>query len=447
MQSKQKLNLFSFTMIVVGLVIGMGIFRTAATSAKDAIAPSVYFSAWIVGGIVAMCGALTYAEIGSRYPVTGGYYKVFSYAYHPSIAFAINCIILISNAASLSGVALIGSGYIAKLFPGHSWSDIDKALLSVAAILLFYFINLRGLKMSARAQNILMLIKITMILVIIAALFFPHETLLHAASTPVLPAANMGWIQSFGISLIAVSFTYGGYQQTINFGNEVDKPSQTIPKGIFIGIAIIIGLYLLANFSYYMIIGFDNMKGEREIAYALIQKTFGDQAANIFSFFLFFGVLAYVNALLMSNPRVMYAMSAEGTLPAIFSKQDKKTDVLVFSLTIFAAVCIVILFFAQTFEKILNFTIFLDCFGMVASSAAIFKLRSKTKHLDDTGIFKMKLFPLIPLFFIANYLFVGVSIAMQTPETAGVGVAVLVAFMVLYFMTARYRKTPSQTGE
>ena len=116
---------------------------------------------------------------------------------------------------------------------------------------------------------------------------------------------------------------------------------------------IIIGLYLLANFSYYMIIGFDNMKGEREIAYALIQTTFGDQAANIFSFFLFFGVLAYVNALLMSNPRVMYAMSAEGTLPAIFSKQDKKTDVLVFSLTIFAAVCIVILFFAQTFEKIL----------------------------------------------------------------------------------------------
>jgi APA family basic amino acid/polyamine antiporter len=101
----------------------------------------------------------------------------------------------------------------------------------------------------------------------------------------------------------------------------------------------------------------------------------------------------------------MYAMSAEGTLPAIFSKQDKKTDVLVFSLTIFAAVCIVILFFAQTFEKILNFTIFLDCFGMVASSAAIFKLRSKTKHLDGTGIFKMKLFPLIPLFFIVGSLY------------------------------------------
>jgi APA family basic amino acid/polyamine antiporter len=112
MRGKQQLNLFSFTMIVVGLVIGMGIFRTAATSAKDAIKPSVYFIAWLLGGFVAFCGALTYAEIGSRYPVTGGYYKIFSVAYHPSIAFAINCIILISNAASLSGVALIGSGYI-----------------------------------------------------------------------------------------------------------------------------------------------------------------------------------------------------------------------------------------------------------------------------------------------------------------------------------------------
>lgn len=143
MRSKNKLGLFSFTMIVIGLVIGMGIFRTAATSAKDALNPSVYFSAWIIGGLVALCGALTYAEIGSRYPVTGGYYKVFAKAYHPSIAFAINCLILVSNAASLSGVALIGSGYILKLFPGE-WTDIHKALLSCVAILIFYVINLRG---------------------------------------------------------------------------------------------------------------------------------------------------------------------------------------------------------------------------------------------------------------------------------------------------------------
>lgn len=448
MQGNQKLNLFSFTMIVVGLVIGMGIFRTAATSAKDAIEPSVYFTAWILGGFVALCGALTYAEIGSRYPVTGGYYKVFSYAYHPSIAFAINCIILISNAASLSAVALIGSGYITKLFPGFEWTDIHKALISCGAIIFFYGINLMGLRMSSRAQNVLMLIKIGMIVVLIMALFFPHDQSTAVVTQVTETATNsMSWIQSLGISLIAVSFTYGGYQQTINFGNEVDKPAKNIPRGIFIGIAIIIGLYLLVNLSYYTIVGFDQMKGEREIAYVVMEKTFGARGADIFSFFLFFGVLAYVNALLMSNPRVMYAMSAERTLPAFFSKQNPKNQVFTISLTVFSAMCIVILFFAQTFDKILNFTIFLDCFGMVASSATIFILRKRTKHLDGTGIFKMKLFPLMPLIFMGAYLFVGISIAMQTPGTALVGLCVLAGFMIIYFATARFRKPVVDTPQ
>src|SRR5437868_7857361 len=128
---KQKLSLFDFTMIVVGLVIGMGIFRTASTSAKAASDPAIFFGAWIVGGVIALCGALTYAEIGSRYPVTGGYYRIFSYAYHPSIAFSINCIILISNAASLSGVALIGSEYIAPIIFKNGSTDLVKAFIAI----------------------------------------------------------------------------------------------------------------------------------------------------------------------------------------------------------------------------------------------------------------------------------------------------------------------------
>ncbi|MBY0476856.1 MAG: APC family permease [Chitinophagaceae bacterium] len=434
--SVNKLNLFSFTMIVVGLVIGMGIFRTAATSAKDAIDPSVYFSAWLIGGLVALCGALTYAEIGSRFPVTGGYYKVFAQAYHPSIAFAINCLILVSNAASLSGVALIGSGYLLKLFPGE-WTDIHKALLSCVAIAVFYFINLRGLKMSSMAQNILMMIKIGMIVVLIAALIFPDKYAVQQTTTAVTTFSNMDWIKSLGISLIAVSFTYGGYQQTINFGNEVQNPTKNIPRGIFMGIAIIIGLYLLVNMSYYKLVGFEQMKGEREIAYVVIDKIFGTTGATVFSAFLFLGVLAYVNGLLMSNPRVMFAMGDDGSLPKVFAKQNEKTNVLTFSLTVFAAVCIIILFFAQEFEKILAFTIFLDCFGMVLSSATIFWFRKKTKHLDGTGIYKMKLFPLMPLIFIAAYLFVGTSIAIADPKAALIGVAVLTAFVVIYFILHR----------
>lgn len=437
MQNKStKINLFSLTMIVIGFVIGMGIFRTAATSAKDAIAPSVYFSAWAIGGLVALCGALTYAEIGSRYPVTGGYYKVFAKAYHPSIAFAINCLILVSNAASISGVALIGSGYLLKLIPGN-WTDIDKALVSSAAIILFYIINLRGLKTSSTAQNILMLIKIMMILVLIAALFFPDK---YAAKTIADAGSSTAsftwtdWVKSLGLSLIAVSFTYGGYQQTINLGNDVQNPSKNIPRGIFIGILVIIGLYMLVNLSYYNIVGFNQMKGEREIAYVVIDRIFGTGGATVFSAFLFLGVLAYVNGSLLSNPRVMYAMGEDGSLPKVFSQHNEKNNVLTFSLTVFSAICIVILYFAQEFEKILTFTIFLDSFGMILSCATIFWFRKKTKHLDGTGIYKMKLFPLMPLIFILAYFFVAVSIAVSDPKAALTGVAVLAAFIAIYFL-------------
>src|SRR5436305_3408392 len=131
--AKKKLSLFDLTMIVIGLVIGMGIFRTASDAAAASPTPAFYFAVWILGGLVALCGALTYAEIGSRYPVTGGYYKIFAECYHPSLAFGINCIILISNAASLSGVALIGSEYIAPLIFQNPSSFIES-LIAISAI-------------------------------------------------------------------------------------------------------------------------------------------------------------------------------------------------------------------------------------------------------------------------------------------------------------------------
>ncbi len=160
-------------MIVVGLVIGMGIFRTASDAANAAITPSVFFIAWGAGGLIALCGALTYAEIGSRFPVTGGYYKVFAECYHPSIAFAINCIILISNAASMAGVSLIGSEYIAQILFATEPDPFIRSLIAMVPIIIFYGINLMGLRMSAKTQNVLMIIKIGMLVLLISSIFFP----------------------------------------------------------------------------------------------------------------------------------------------------------------------------------------------------------------------------------------------------------------------------------
>jgi basic amino acid/polyamine antiporter, APA family len=279
-------------------------------------------------------------------------------------------------------------------------------------------------------------------LLVISALFYPAAY--DNTTTAVIANENISWkdwITSFGVCLIAVSFTYGGYQQTINFGTDVDRPSKNIPRSIFIGIAVIIALYLAANFAYYKIIGFDNMKTTGEIASVVVGKMFGPDGANAFSLLLFLSVLAYVNGSMLSNPRVMYAMSEDGVLPAFLKKKSEKKEVLVTSLTVFAVICIIVLFFADTFEKILSFSIFLDSFGMCTSAATIFMLRKRTKHLDGTGIYKMKLFPFQPIVFIAAYVFVCGSIIFNSPMIALTGTAVLAGFMILYFLTAGRKRT------
>ncbi len=437
MSTKPKLGLFDLTMIVVGLVIGMGIFRTASDAANAALTPSVFFFAWIAGGLIALCGALTYAEIGSRFPVTGGYYKVFAECYHPSIAFAVNCIILISNAASMAGVSLIGSEYISGVIFKTETTPIIKSFIAMIPILIFYGINLMGLRMSAKTQNVLMIIKIGMLVLLISSIFFPMEQGVQAATTVVKEYSWPDYIKSFGIALIAVSFTYGGYQQTINFGEEVDNPRKNIPRGIFIGILVIISLYLAVSYAYYHAIGFEDLKTSRGIASIVAEKMFGPTGRYVSSILLFIAVLAYVNVLLLSNPRVMYAMSRDGILPAAFKRRDEKKDVLTVSLTVFAAIGIIVLFFAKTFDKILGFTIFLDSIGMATSAATIFILRKRTKHLDGTGIYKISLYPLLPLIFIAAYIFVGISIWINTPELAWTGIAVFVVFLIIYFLVTR----------
>jgi APA family basic amino acid/polyamine antiporter len=456
MQSKPKLTLFDFTMIMVSLVIGMGIFRTPANVAKVAPDTFLFFTTWIVGGLVALCGALTYAEIGSRLPVTGGYYKVFSYAYHPSIAFAINCVILVSNAASLAAVALVGGEYITAIFlpavKDKAFMDIAanaahiqmiQISIAITAIVIFYGVNLLGLKMSAKTQNILMMTKIGLILLLILPIFFADaSSVTPILQSPVNPTLRE-YIKAFGIGLVAVSFTYGGYQQSINFGAEVKEPAKNVPRGIFFGILIIVILYLTINYAYIKVIGFETLKESKNIAAIMASKIFGINAERVLSVFLFLSVLAYVNVLLMSNPRVMYAMSEDNILPPVFKKRNPNSDVLTVSLSVFAALCAIIVFWSKDFDTILSFSIFLDCFGMILSAATIFILRKKTKHLDNTGIYKMKAYPILPLVFIAAYSFVAVSIAMDyknNHHAAAVGLSVLATFIALYFLAKLIKK-------
>ncbi len=444
---KKQLSLFDLSMIVVSLVIGMGIFRTPVNVAAKAQIPELFFLAWIIGGIVSICGALTYAEIGSRYPVTGGYYKIFSVCYHPSIAFAINCIIVVSNAASVAGVSLIGAEYLSKvIFPPEMQTNEYRILIAGISIIIFYTINLLGLRTSSKTQNILTIIKIGMVLTLIGAIFFGGQ---ENTFTPIFQSESgaapiwSDYGKALGLCLIAVSFSFGGYQQTINFGGEAQNPKKVIPRSIILGLGVIITLYMAINYAYVHVIGFEQLKTAESIAAILAGHIFGPAGFTVLSVLIYLSVLGYVNVNLLSNPRAMYAMGEEKALPAIFTRKTKKHDVMVVSLTIFTVLSILTLFYAKTFDKILNYTIFLDSIGMAFSAATIFFLRKKTAHLDKKSIYTMKLYPLMPVVFIATYLFVTISIYNDDPGAATNGLYIFLGFIAIYFINHLRRRSKS----
>ncbi len=433
--SKKQLNLFDLVMIVVSLVIGMGIFRTPAVVANRTGTPLIFFLAWLVGGVIAFCGGLTYAEIGSRYPVTGGYYKIFSYGYHPSLAFAVNCIILVSNAGSIAAVAVIGAEYIGYFFyDNQPTPELFKQLVTTGAVTFFYFINLLGLRMSSRVQNILTIFKILLVLLLLTSVFGHHPVPVQShVPHPEGGEVTTGWLKALAFGLIAVSFTYGGYQQTINFGGEVRDASRTIPRGISYGVALIIILYLSINFVYVKVIGFEQLKSADSIAAILMGHLFGPAGDRILRILMFLSVLAYVNVSVMSNPRVMYAMSEEGILPAAFRKKTPKRDVIIWSLTAYSAAICLTLLFLSTVEKILNYTIFLDSIGFATSASTIFILRRR-KVREDQDIYRIKWYPLVPAVLILAYIGVATSVVWNDPRAALFGTGIFSFCFLLYFV-------------
>lgn len=435
MNNTNKLGLFDLTIIVISLVIGMGIFKTPAGIAAKSGTETIFFGAWLIGGVMALIGAFVFAEIGARLPVVGAYYKVFSYAYHPAVGFTVNALILISNAASLAVVTLIGAEYCSDLLFGKQMGFAFNVGLSLLAVSLFFVVNLLGLKTSSRTQNILMLVKVGLILILISSLWSGQVVAPHGYSAdPVRTYTGSNGLLLLIISMVAVSFTYGGYQQTINFGGEVNKQG-TLQKGIFIGIIIVILLYLTVNYAYVHVIGFNQMKNATSIGAVLFEAWFGAIGAKVFDFAMFISVLAYVNILLMSNPRVMYAMSVDGVLPKIFSYQHPRTQALVPGLAAFSLVTVAVTFFGKGVDNILGFSIFLDSMGFVTCALALLIMRRRqiNEHLVPPGLLKT-ITPALTVLFMAAYTVVATAVVIDNWKAAVTGVALLLLFVVLYFV-------------
>ncbi len=436
MKTKQQLSFLSLTAIVVSLIIGMGIFKTPATIAAKAGTQNIFFLAWIIGGAITMLGALIYAEIGQRLPAMGGYYKIFSYCYRPAIGFTINILILISNAASAAVIALIGADYVSDFLFGQPSGNFFNATIAAISVAAFYLLNLAGLRTSSAAQNILTIIKISLIVLLIATIFKTAEVIPHGYNEGrIYSTQEYSPLILFFISLVSVLFTYGGYQQTINFGAE--SSSKIMYRSIIGGVLIAISLYLAINYAYVKAIGFEQMKNANAIGSLLIEAWFKNFGSKVFDCCMILSVMAYVNVVLLSNPRVMFSMSEDGVLPKIFQKINPKSGALTYGLTIFSIIIIIIAFCGKKVDDILSFSIFLDCIGMTTSSATLFILRKRNQG-NSAVVGKIKKFtPIFCVVFIASYVAVSIAVVIDKPLAALMAVILLVVFFCGYKVFAR----------
>jgi APA family basic amino acid/polyamine antiporter len=274
---------------------------------------------------------------------------------------------------------------------------------------------------------------------LLASVFGTHPLPAPVTANAANAAANatgahpMDFIRAIGFALVAVSFSYGGYQQTINFGGEIKNPGRTTPRGIGIGIAIIISLYLAINVVYVKVIGFHNLQTADSIAAQLMGHLFGPAGDALLRCLMFFSVLAYVNVSVMSNPRVMFAMSEENILPSVFKKTTPRHGVIIWSLTAFSSAIVLTLVFTSAVERMIDYTIFLDSIAFVFSAGSLFILRRR-KMGEDRDIYRMKGYPWIPGFFILAYLSITISVAVSDPKAALYCVYIFAIFFILYFV-------------
>jgi basic amino acid/polyamine antiporter, APA family len=269
-----------------------------------------------------------------------------------------------------------------------------------------------------------------MMALLITAIFIPAEP--QAVVTPSLTFGSQ--VHSFWLCFLPVFFTYGGYQQTMNFGSDVQNATRTMPRAIFFGIAIILVLYLLLNYSYYHVLGIEGIRNSTALASDMAAHIFGPYASRAVAVVMFLSVMAYVNASIMSNPRVYFAMAEDKVLPRVFARINERTQVLGFSTTFFVTFMVLTLFLTSSFSKVLDYVMFFDSISIIAAAAAIFILRYRAKQQGEKpDVYKIPFYPWLPAIFVVTYTLVNISIIYRNPYGSLIALGLFLTGWPLFF--------------
>ena len=430
---KRDISLYGLIMIAAGSSIGSGIFLTPQEIASTLPFPRLIIIAWIIGGIVALTGALTFAELGAKFPKTGGVYVFLREAYGNTVAFMYGWVVLtVMTTGSLAALGLGFAQYFCKLV---GLSPDWYVLVGVFTISFLTIINAFGVKISEIVAASLTTTKLIGIaIIIILGLFF------ISVEVPVIElwqpknTENHNLIKGFAIALIGVLWSYGGWHHASYLAGETKNPQKTVPKAMIIGASIVAITYILSNIAYHNLLSVEEIQNSSTVAADAVSKIHASGGFFI-SLLIAISIFGTTSIFTMSAPRIYFAMAKDGIFFKSLAKVNPYYKTPINAIVTQSIIAMILLLFWQTFSNLITYVVFMDWVFMTLGAISIFIFRKKMK--ESLG-YKTWGYPIIPIIFITiSVAFIITTSIFKPLQTLG-GVVVLASgFLVFYILKQR----------
>lgn len=438
---ERKLGLFPATNIVVANMIGAGIFTTAGLLMAGLNDPVLMLVLWAAGGLIALCGALSYGEMGAAMPGAGGEYLFLSKLYHPIFGFLSGWVsFIVGFSAPIAASALGFSEYFTRAVPSFpAWLEnsgvmghaATNKLLAISVIVIFTFIHYRGIKYGARIQNILTILKVLLIVILLTAGFSSgNGSFSNLAQGGPAPSGLAGW-KTIGLSLMWIMFAYSGWNASTYLGAEIKNPSRNLPGSLIVGTLIVMVLYIGINLLFVYGIEPEAMKGVISIGGLAMGNLFGKPAEILFSILIAFALFSSLSAFIIIGPRVYYSMARDGLFFKAAAKIHSRFHVPSNSIVL-QGILAVILVLSGTFEQVLTYMGFALGIFPLLTVYGIWKLRR-----SNPGALRLKGFPVTQVIYIAAGTMILVLSFLERPAESSVALLTVAVGVPMYFIFKR----------
>jgi len=407
---ERRLGLFPLTNIVIANMIGAGIFTASGLLMADLKKPLLMLSLWIAGGVIALCGALSYGELGAAIPRAGGEYIFLSKLFHPAFGFLSGWVSFFAGFSAPIAASAIGfSEYLTRAFPGLLNlglfdSSIEatalKKFYSILVIIIFTLIHARGIKVGSRVQNFLTVLKVALIVGLVVLGFSSGRGSFEHLSAGGDFRFDFGGWKTIGLSLMWIMFAYSGWNASGYIGSEIKNPQKNLPRSLILGTGIVLLLYLCLNLFYIYAVSPDKMAGVISIGGLAVGNLFGKSFGSVLSVLIAFALFSSLSAFIILGPRVYYAMALDGYFFSFASSVHSKFKVPSKSILLQGLIAAALVLFG-TFDQILTYMGFSLGIFPILSVLGVFKLRR-----SKASAYKLPGFPVVPLI----YVLAGISI-------------------------------------